>query len=80
MEVNGEAGRDFVYGIYIDNPSETVLDMGYYHSDSYRFGILLWQMRDLRQIIRKVVYRGGLLWKCRSYGAWHYRTLSESEP
>ena len=26
MEVNGEPGRNFVYGIFIDNPSETVLD------------------------------------------------------
>ena len=39
MEVNGEPGRNFVYGIFIDNPSETVLDMGYYYSNSYRFGI-----------------------------------------
>lgn len=39
MEVNGEPGRDFVYGLFVDNPSEVVLDMGYYRSDSYRFGI-----------------------------------------
>ncbi len=39
MEVNGNPERSFVYGIFVDNPSETVLDMGYYHSDSYRLGI-----------------------------------------
>lgn len=39
MEVNGQPELDSVYGIYIDNPSEVVLDMGYYRSDSYRFGI-----------------------------------------
>lgn len=39
MEVNGVMGQESVYGIFIDNPSETLLDMGYYHSEKYRFGI-----------------------------------------
>lgn len=39
MEVNGLADHESAYGIFIDNPSETLLDMGYYNSSNYRFGI-----------------------------------------
>jgi len=39
MEVNGLPDRASAYGIFIDNPSEVLLDMGYYRSTEYRFGI-----------------------------------------
>lgn len=39
MEVNGLPDHESAYGIFIDNPSETLLDMGYYNSSNYRFGI-----------------------------------------
>lgn len=39
MEVNGSPDHESAYGIFIDNPSETLLDMGYYNSENYRFGI-----------------------------------------
>lgn len=39
MEVNGIPDRDAVYGVFIDNPSETLLDMGYYRSTQYQFGM-----------------------------------------
>ncbi len=39
MEVNGVPEKESVYGIFIDNPSETLLDMGYYNSAKYQFGI-----------------------------------------
>lgn len=39
MEVNGRPECDSAYGIFIDNPSETLLDMGYYKSSRYQFGI-----------------------------------------
>lgn len=39
MEVNGTADKENSYAVFIDNPSETVLDMGYYYSNIYRFGI-----------------------------------------
>lgn len=38
MEVNGNENEDSAYGIFIDNPSEVLLDMGYYNSSKYRFG------------------------------------------
>ena len=38
MEVNGVPNTDSVYGIFVDNPSETLLDMGYYKSTNYQFG------------------------------------------
>ena len=39
MEVNGLQGEDSCYGVFIDNASETLLDMGYYRSNEYRIGI-----------------------------------------
>ena len=38
MEVNGVPEAESVYGIFVDNPSETLLDMGYYQSAYYQFG------------------------------------------
>lgn len=37
MAVNGPSGR--AYGIFVDNPSEVLMDIGYYNSTEYRFGI-----------------------------------------
>lgn len=39
MEVNAMPDKENSYAIFIDNPSETLLDMGYYYSNMYRFGI-----------------------------------------
>lgn len=39
IEINGVPDKDMAYGIFVDNPSETLLDMGYYHSTRYQFGI-----------------------------------------
>lgn len=38
IEVNGILDQQSAYGIFIDNPSEVVLDMGYYNSTQYAFG------------------------------------------
>jgi len=39
MEVNGSVEQNNAYGIFIDNASEVLLDMGYFKSTNYRFGI-----------------------------------------
>lgn len=44
MEVNGLPEQNNVYGIFIDNASEVLLDMGYYKSTNYRFGIRYGEM------------------------------------
>jgi alpha-glucosidase len=38
MEFNGDPSHDSVYGIYIDNPSQVSIDIGYLNSSRYLFG------------------------------------------
>jgi alpha-glucosidase (family GH31 glycosyl hydrolase) len=38
MEFNGQPGCDCVYGVFIDNASETFIDVGHISPDTYLFG------------------------------------------
>ena len=38
LEFNGVSNRDSVYGIFIDNPAQVLVDIGYANSSKYMFG------------------------------------------